>query len=105
MVFDDRFLIGEAPARGSDLSNVSPLSVLHSHRAGLNSTALDLARFAHAVASGKILARATLDSMWTAVSLANGTTFRMEKLSESRIFRGIDPDALCDVIPGLYIGA
>ena len=47
--------------------------------AGLNSTAMNLARFADAVAKGKILKPATASEMWTAVKLADGTTFRMEK--------------------------
>ncbi|MGK2961486.1 MAG: serine hydrolase domain-containing protein [Gemmatimonadaceae bacterium] len=110
--------------------------------AGLNSTALDLARFADGIAHGKILGKATVDSMWTAVSLIDGTTFRMEKTlgvglgwivddvpghrsaggtgGSSVAFRhyrdddltvvvltnlqGIDPDALCDAIAGLYFG-
>lgn len=47
--------------------------------AGLNMTALDLARFAEGVASGRIVKRSALDQMWTAVKLNDGTTFRMEK--------------------------
>ena len=47
--------------------------------AGLNMTALDLARFAEAVAHGRIIRPATLEQMWSAVRLNDGTTFRMEK--------------------------
>lgn len=47
--------------------------------AGLNMTALDLARFAEGVAKGRLLKPSSLDQMWTAVKLNDGTTFRMEK--------------------------
>jgi CubicO group peptidase (beta-lactamase class C family) len=47
--------------------------------AGLNSTATDLAQFAEALAKGRLLKPATRDEMWTAVKLADGSTFRMEK--------------------------
>lgn len=62
--------------------------------AGLNMTALDLARFAQAVANGKIIKHATLDQMWTAVKLGDGTTFRMEKTL------GVGLGWLVDDIPG-----
>ena len=47
--------------------------------AGLNMTALDLARYADAIATGKLLKTPTLDQMWSAVKLNDGSTFRMEK--------------------------
>jgi CubicO group peptidase (beta-lactamase class C family) len=59
-------------------TSVTYPSFIHT-AAGLNATALDLARFAEAVAHGRILKKETADKMWTAVSLADGTTFRMEK--------------------------
>jgi CubicO group peptidase (beta-lactamase class C family) len=62
--------------------------------AGLNMTALDLARFAVAVAAGKIIKPASLDQMWTAVKLNDGSTFRMEKTL------GVGLGWLVDDIPG-----
>jgi CubicO group peptidase (beta-lactamase class C family) len=62
--------------------------------AGLNMTALDLARFAEAVANGRIIKPASLDQMWTAVKLNDGTTFRMEKTL------GVGLGWLVDDIPG-----
>jgi CubicO group peptidase (beta-lactamase class C family) len=47
--------------------------------AGLNATVGDLARWLRALESGKFLKPATLEKMWTAVKLADGSTFRMEK--------------------------
>jgi CubicO group peptidase (beta-lactamase class C family) len=46
--------------------------------AGLNGTARDLARFVDALGSGRLLDDAHRHEMWTAVSLADGTTFRFE---------------------------
>ena len=62
--------------------------------AGLNSTALDLARFVDAVAGGKLLKRQTADRMWTAVTLADGTVFRMEKTL------GVGLGWIVDDVPG-----
>lgn len=47
--------------------------------AGLNATALDVARFAEAVGKGRVLGQGARSRMWTAVSLADGKVFRMEK--------------------------
>lgn len=44
--------------------------------AGLNTTAIDLARFGDAVRAGKLLGPALRDTMWTAIALADGSTFR-----------------------------
>ncbi len=44
--------------------------------AGLNTTAADLARFGDAVRAGRLVSPALRDTMWTAVALADGTTFR-----------------------------
>jgi CubicO group peptidase (beta-lactamase class C family)/pimeloyl-ACP methyl ester carboxylesterase len=46
--------------------------------AGLNGTARDLAGFVHALASGRLLDDAHRLEMWTAVPLADGSTFRFE---------------------------
>jgi CubicO group peptidase (beta-lactamase class C family) len=62
--------------------------------AGLNSTAIDLARFADAVAKGKVLKPATAAEMWTAVRLADGTTFRMDKTL------GVGLGWIVDDVPG-----
>ena len=45
--------------------------------AGLNLTAHDLATFGEAVRAGRMLRPATLDMMWTAASLQDGTVFRL----------------------------
>ncbi len=44
--------------------------------AGLNTTAADLARFGDAVRAGRLVRPALRDTMWTAISLADGKTFR-----------------------------
>lgn len=44
--------------------------------AGLNSSAIDLARFGDAVRAGRVVSPALRDSMWTAVKLADGSVFR-----------------------------
>lgn len=44
--------------------------------AGLNSTATDLARFGDAVRAGRLISPALRDTMWTAIALADGETFR-----------------------------
>lgn len=44
--------------------------------AGLNATAIDLARFGDAVRAGRILGPALRDTMWSAVRLADGSEFR-----------------------------
>lgn len=44
--------------------------------AGLNSSAIDLARFGDAVRAGRLVSPALRDSMWTAVKLADGSVFR-----------------------------
>jgi CubicO group peptidase (beta-lactamase class C family) len=44
--------------------------------AGLNTTAADLARFGDAVRAGRVIPTVLRDSMWTAISLADGKTFR-----------------------------
>jgi len=62
--------------------------------AGLNMTSLDLARFADAVAGGRILKQPSVDQMWTAVKLNDGTTFRMEKTL------GVGLGWIVDDIPG-----
>jgi CubicO group peptidase (beta-lactamase class C family) len=62
--------------------------------AGLNSTALDLARFAESIAKGRLLKAATVDQMWTAVKLSDGTTFRMEKTL------GVGLGWIVDDVPG-----
>jgi len=46
--------------------------------AGLNTTANDLAKWDAALSAGKILKPATLNSMWTAARLNDGTVFRLE---------------------------
>ena len=46
--------------------------------AGLNGTARDLAGFVDAVASGRLLDDAHRHEMWTALPLADGSTFRFE---------------------------
>ncbi len=44
--------------------------------AGLNTTAADLARFGDAVRAGRLIPAALVDTMWTAIALADGKTFR-----------------------------
>ncbi|MGE0556348.1 MAG: serine hydrolase domain-containing protein [Gemmatimonadales bacterium] len=44
--------------------------------AGLNMTATDLARFGDAVRAGRLISPALRDTMWTAIALADGETFR-----------------------------
>lgn len=44
--------------------------------AGLNTTATDLARFGDAVRAGRVVSAALRDTMWTAIALADGRTFR-----------------------------
>lgn len=46
--------------------------------AGLNATALDLARFVDAVAAGRLLAPATVDAMWRPQTLRDGTPAGMD---------------------------
>ena len=74
-------------------TTVSYPSFIHT-AAGLNATALDVARFADAVASGRLIAKSTADRMWTAVKLADGTTFRMEKTL------GVGLGWIVDDVPG-----
>lgn len=62
--------------------------------AGLNGTALDLATFVDAIAAGRLIRKETADRMWTAVKLADGTTFRMEKTL------GVGLGWIVDDIPG-----
>jgi CubicO group peptidase (beta-lactamase class C family) len=44
--------------------------------AGLNTTALDLARFGDAVRAGRLITPALRDTMWTAITLSDGKIFR-----------------------------
>lgn len=46
--------------------------------AGLNTTIGDMAKWDAALSAGKVLKPATLDAMWTATKLNDGTTFRLE---------------------------
>lgn len=57
------------------MSYVYPQPLMMS--AGLNLSAGDLARFAEAVRTGRLLRPATRDTMWTAVSLQDGTVPRL----------------------------
>ena len=83
------------PKRAASIypTTVNYPSFIHT-AAGLNATALDLARFAEAVANGRLLAKETADRMWTAVKLADGTTFRMEKTL------GVGLGWIVDDVPG-----
>ena len=74
-------------------TSVTYPSVVHT-AAGLNATALDLARFVDAVAAGRLLGKQSADRMWTAVKLADGTTFRMEKTL------GVGLGWIVDDVPG-----
>ena len=60
--------------------------------AGLNTTAGDLARFGDAVRTGKLISAARRDTMWTAVTLADGTIFRFGGTSGSGLGWGVDDD-------------
>ena len=62
--------------------------------AGLNATAMDLARFVDGVASGRLLKKETTERMWTAVKLADGNVFRMEKTL------GVGLGWIVDDVPG-----
>lgn len=47
--------------------------------AGLNSSAIDLAKWDIALSEGKILKPSTLNEMWRAVKLKDGTVFRLHE--------------------------
>ena len=60
--------------------------------AGLNTTAGDLARFGDAVRAGRLIRPALRDTMWTAVSLADGKVFRFGGTSGAGLGWGVDDD-------------
>ena len=70
---------GQQPRRSKELhpAFVTYPAFMHT-AAALNTTARELAAFVEAVASGKVIGGALRDAMWTAVALADGTTFRLE---------------------------
>lgn len=47
---------------------------------GLNTSAIDLAKWDMAISEGRVLRPSTLNEMWRAVQLNDGTVFRLEKL-------------------------
>lgn len=60
--------------------------------AGLNTTAADLARFGDAVRAGKLISPGRRDTMWTAVTLADGKVFRFGGTSGAGLGWGVDDD-------------
>ena len=60
--------------------------------AGLNTTAADLARFGDAVRAGRLIPTALRDTMWTAISLADGKIFRFGGTSRMGLGWMVDDD-------------
>jgi CubicO group peptidase (beta-lactamase class C family) len=60
--------------------------------AGLNTTAADLARFGDAVRAGRVIAPALRDTMWTAVTMADGKVFRFGGTSGMGLGWHVDDD-------------
>jgi CubicO group peptidase (beta-lactamase class C family) len=60
--------------------------------AGLNMTAVDLARFGDAVRAGRLLGPALRDTMWTAIALADGKVFRFGGTAGMGLGWAIDDD-------------
>jgi CubicO group peptidase (beta-lactamase class C family) len=60
--------------------------------AGLNMTAGDLARFGDAVRAGRLIAPALRDTMWTAVTMADGKVFRFGGTSSMGLGWAVDDD-------------
>lgn len=60
--------------------------------AGLNMTAGDLARFGDAVRAGRLIAPALRDTMWTAITMADGTVFRFGGTSGMGLGWAVDDD-------------
>jgi CubicO group peptidase (beta-lactamase class C family) len=72
--------------------------------AGLNTTAADLARFGDAVRAGRLIAPALRDTMWTAITLSDGTTFRFGGTSSMGLGWAVDDDPAGKVV-GMTGGA
>ena len=87
-------LAAEGPPRPLDSLRVVAYlydSFMHM-AAGLNSTAGDLARFGDAVRSGRLIKSALRDTMWTAIALADGKTFRFRGTSGMGLGWAVDDD-------------
>jgi CubicO group peptidase (beta-lactamase class C family) len=87
-------LAAEGPPRPLDSIRVTSYhydSFMHM-AAGLNSTAGDLARFGDAVRAGRLLDPALRDTMWTAIALADGKTFRFRGTSSMGLGWAVDDD-------------
>lgn len=72
--------------------------------AGLNTTAGDLARFGDAVRAGRLVATALRDTMWTAITLSDGTAFRFGGTSGMGLGWAVD-DAPAGKMAGMSGGA
>lgn len=72
--------------------------------AGLNLTASDLARFGDAVGTGRLISRASRDTMWTAIALADGTVFRFSGTSGMGLGWAVD-DAPAGKVASMSGGA
>ncbi len=66
--------------------------------AGLNMTASDLARFGDAVRAGRVISPALRDTMWTAITLADGTVFRFSGTSGMGLGWAVDDDPAGKVV-------
>jgi CubicO group peptidase (beta-lactamase class C family) len=66
--------------------------------AGLNMSAADLARFGDAVRAGHLITPALRDTMWTAISLADGKVFRFGGTAGMGLGWGVDDDPAGKVV-------
>ena len=72
--------------------------------AGLNTTAADLARFGDAVRAGRLIRPGLRDTMWTAITLSDGTVFRFGGTSGMGLGWAVDDDPAGKVV-GMTGGA
>jgi CubicO group peptidase (beta-lactamase class C family) len=99
-------LAAQGPPR--DLDSLRVTSYLYQPwmhmAAGLNTTAGDLARFGDAVRAGRLLRPGLRDTMWTAVTMADGQIFRFGGTSGMGLGWSVD-DAPAGKVVGMAGGA